>query len=169
MSATKIALCHHTLDNGLPCRAAAIRNKPYCYFHRHYYTPAPLPGEENYRAPLLESHHSIQIALTQLYQAFLSRKLDLKEANFALQVLRLAAKTVKATSELPVANDPQDAQASLAKDFEKFAEELGTDTMPESTCAGPDTLPSTGPATDTASDPKRGVYDPYGCLAHLTR
>src|ERR1700759_4037854 len=88
--------CNHTMDNGQPCGAAAVRNTPYCYFHRKYYQPPALPGEKNYQAPLLESHESIQLALTQLYQSFLSRKIDMKEANFSLQILRLASKTIAA-------------------------------------------------------------------------
>jgi len=69
--------------------------------------PPALPCDKTYRAPLLESSHALQLALTQLYQSFLSRKIDLKESTFALRVLHLAAKTVTKTSPLPFPASPR--------------------------------------------------------------
>ena len=99
--------CSHVKDNGELCGAAALLNQPFCYFHRRYYQAPALPGDKNYQAPLLESNHSIQLALTQLYQSFLTHKLDFKEATFGLQVLRLAAKTVEVTDYVPSAAMPK--------------------------------------------------------------
>ena len=89
-----LPLCTHTKDDGSPCGAIPVHNTPYCYFHRKYYHPPALPGEVGYQAPLLESHESIQLALTHLYQSFLTGKVSLREANFAMGILRLASKTI---------------------------------------------------------------------------
>ncbi|HVZ19314.1 MAG TPA: hypothetical protein VG897_19500, partial [Terriglobales bacterium] len=68
----EIPTCTHIKDDGSPCNAIPVHNTPYCYFHRKFYQPPALPGDKNYQAPLLESHQSIQLAVTHLYQAFLS-------------------------------------------------------------------------------------------------
>ncbi len=95
----QIPKCTHIHDDGQPCQAIPVKNTPYCYFHRKYYQPPALPGDKNYQAPLLESHASIEIALTHLYQAFLAKKIDMKEAQFGLQILRLASKTISAVEK----------------------------------------------------------------------
>jgi len=86
--------CEHTKDDGSPCGAVPVHNSPYCYFHRKFYNPPALPGEPNYVAPLLESHESIQLAATHLYQSFFSRKMDSKQVALALNILKLAAKSI---------------------------------------------------------------------------
>ena len=89
-----IKLCTHIKSDGTPCQAIPVTDSPYCYFHRTHYHPAGMPGQRNYRVPLLESHHSIQLATTDLYQSFVTGIIPLKEARFALQILRLASKTI---------------------------------------------------------------------------
>lgn len=89
-----IKLCAHVKHDGSPCQAIPLHDSPYCYFHRSYYKAAALPGDPKYQVPLLESHHSVQLAVTDLYQSFLTGKIGLKEARFALQLLRLASKTI---------------------------------------------------------------------------
>ena len=71
-----IRTCTHTKDNGSPCEAIPLHGKTYCYFHRKYYEASTLPGDPGYRVPLLETHESVLLASTQLYQAFLDGKLD---------------------------------------------------------------------------------------------
>ena len=90
----QIKLCTHVKSDGTPCQAIAVTDSPYCYFHRNHYHPAGMPGQRNYRVPLLESHHSIQLAATDLYQSFVTGIIPLKEARFALQILRLASRTI---------------------------------------------------------------------------
>ena len=89
-----LKLCTHVKSDGAPCQAIAVTDSPYCYFHRKHYHPAGMPGQRNYRVPLLESHHAIQLAATDLYQSFVTGIIPLPEARFALQVLRLASRTV---------------------------------------------------------------------------
>jgi len=105
---SQIKLCAHTKHDGSPCQAIAITDSDFCYFHRSYYKAPALPGEAKYSAPLLESHHSIQLALTDLYQSFLTGKIGFKEAQFALRLLRLASKTITEI-ERRSKEDPQGA------------------------------------------------------------
>ena len=110
----EIPQCKHIHDNGQPCQAIPVKDTPYCYFHRKYYLPEALPGDKNYQVPLLESHASIEIALTHLYQAFLAKKIDMKEAQFGLQIIRLASKTI-AAMEKAAKQELKEKKASEAK------------------------------------------------------
>jgi len=84
-----IRTCAHTKDDGSPCEAIPVKNTQYCYFHRKFYQPAALPGERSYQSPLLESNEAITLAATHLYQSFLTGRIPLREAQFALNILRL--------------------------------------------------------------------------------
>jgi hypothetical protein len=150
----EIPSCTHVKDDGSPCEAIPVKGTPYCYFHRKYYSPTALPGDKNYQAPLLESHQSIQLALTQLYQAFLSKKIDMKEAQFGLQVLRLASKTISAIEKAA-----KQAKSGGAKDSEDlkvdgFLKMLLEEEPEKGAPAEP----------DVAAKEERGVWDPYGCM-----
>ncbi len=152
--------CNHTKDDGQPCNAFPVGGTPYCYFHRKFYNPPALPGDKNYQAPLLESHASIQIALTQLYQAFLSKKIDMKEAQFGLQILRLASKTISAIER-------------AAKEEKKEKTDGRRSPSPGHATSSQDrvwkqaTLPVQAEQSSAPSEPaqpKRGTWDPYGCM-----
>ena len=91
---TEVKTCSHTKDDGSPCGAAAVRNTPYCYFHRKYYQPPALPGERNYQAPLLESNEAIELAATQLFQSLVTGTMEQKQVALALNILRLAEKAI---------------------------------------------------------------------------
>ncbi len=193
----QIASCEHVKDDGSPCNAIPVKNTPYCYFHRKYYQPAALPGDKNYQAPLLESHASIEIALTHLYQSFLAKKIDMKEAQFGLQILRLASKTIAAIER----NKKQELKEKRVSEKEartgrawKPVPTLGSATE-GSTVTFSQAEPSSATVIDPglydeaflnhpivkarieenerrflevkakeAAEPKRGVWDPYGCM-----
>jgi len=163
-----IRSCNHTMDDGSPCGAIPVHNTPYCYFHRKYYQPEALPGEPNYIAPLLESHQAIQLALTQLYQAFLSRKLDMKEANFSLQILRLASKTVTAITR--VTKEKEDLRTPVALDRPEPKKATAVTATPNAAAVA-DSKYYQALKQDLDRKPPKGesVYDPYGCLAHLKK
>ena|SRR5579884_2800680 len=109
-------LCTHIHDNGQPCEAFRVHDTPYCYFHRKYYQPPALPGERSYQAPLLESHESITLAATHLYQSFLTGRIPLREAQFALNILRLASKTVTAIEKKKKEEQKQNADGDRKED-----------------------------------------------------
>ena len=163
-----IRTCTHIKDDGSPCQAIPVHNTPYCYFHRKYYHPAALPGDAKYQVPLLESHQSIQLALTQLYQAFLSKKIDLKEAQFGLQVLRLAAKAIteaqksnKMEEAETTSHRPSLAELLLEPDDDDDDDDEGDDEDDKD--EDYDIKASATPPQPTP-EPKRGIYDPYGCM-----
>jgi len=155
-----IQRCDHTKDDGQPCNAIPVKNTPYCYFHRKFYNPPALPGDKNYEVPLLETHASIQIALTHLYQAFLARKIDMKEANFGLQILRLASKTISAiekTNKQEIKekkSEPSTGLPSVGSGFRAGPAERNLATSRITTPA----------EFEQPTEPKRGVWDPYGCM-----
>ncbi len=181
----EIPTCTHIKDDGSPCNAIPVHNTPYCYFHRKFYQPPALPGDKNYQAPLLESHQTIQLAITHLYQAFLSKKIDLKEATFGLQMLRLASKTITAIEkqkkeELREKNVPEDSRVKKVLEEPVNPQNVGTGLQTRA----PEPLPAVSALTSfslderscaaraldlaqkarSASEPKRGLYDPYGCM-----
>ncbi len=157
-----IPTCAHIKDDGQGCNAIPVKGTPYCYFHRKYYQPAALPGEKNYQAPLLETHASIQIALTQLYQAFMAKKIEMKEAQFGLRILQLASKTILAM-EKAARQAAKEKEQSKTVDLQEAMEyvETHTERKPERA----QEVPVRKPVQPASAEPKRGVWDPYGCLS----
>jgi len=152
----QIPACTHIKDDGQPCNAIPVKDTPYCYFHRKYYNPPALPGDKNYQAPLLESHASIQIALTHLYQAFLTKKIDMKETQFGLRILQLASKTIMAMEKAAKQKKHAEPDLQEVEYVERQAERT-----PEKAAE----ITERKPVQSVAAEPKRGVWDPYGCLS----
>jgi len=149
--------CEHTKDDGSPCGAVPVHNSPYCYFHRKFYNPPALPGEPNYVAPLLESHESIQLAATHLYQSFLSRKMDSKQVALALNILKLAAKsiaTVEKARKRAEKEPPAEPQATAPAPDPKVWERASKPVQAERSSV----------ATTAVPPPQPRIYDPYGCM-----
>ena len=187
IASPKLPLCTHIKDDGQPCGAIAVKGTPHCYFHRRFFAAPALPGESQYLPPLLETHHSIQLALTDLYQAFLTRKIDLREARFSLQILRLASRTICAIEKsqaqsprTPVQLVPADKPLPNAPVTNKPPAEAAATRQPTPDPAPtakkrvmPAAPPSTQPQPKAVSKPPQPAYkgerivDPYGCLAHL--
>lgn len=177
--------CTHTKDDGSPCQAIALRGKSYCYFHRRYYESTALPGDKNYQPPFLESNHSIILATTDLYRAFLSRKMGIKEVALGMQLLRLAAKAIadiekaerqrnKEAAGAPASASSAEAgvvraAAALKPVVDSTAETIGdrSSVAPASAISSIDHQPS--PITNADRPSKSRYYDPEGCLSHLTR
>ena len=165
-----IPTCTHIKDDGSPCSAIPVKGTPYCYFHRKYHNPPALPGDKNYVAPLLESHHAIELALTQLYQAFLAKKIDMKEAQFGLQVLRLASKTIaaveKADREAAGAKKTNNAaepeREAWSHERGEFMKELKQVLGKEAASA--EVAPGKPVEASGSGEAGRRVWDPYGCM-----
>ncbi len=61
--------CRHIMPRGVKCKAAALRDRPYCYFHEklHDYTLDGLrDGKGAFCLPSLEDACGIQMALMQI-------------------------------------------------------------------------------------------------------
>ncbi len=162
-----IQTCNHTKDDGSPCNAFPVGGTPYCYFHRKFYNPPALPGDAKYQAPLLESHASIQIALTHLYQAFLAKKIDMKEANFGLQILRLASKTIAAIEKAKKEEEKKQTDVRRPQADGRRSPSTGHSDAPKVTVWERATSPIQADRSSASSglvEPKRGVWDPYGCM-----
>jgi len=162
---SQLKLCAHTKHDGSPCQAIAITDSDFCYFHRSYYKAPAFPGDAKYQAPLLESHHSIQLALTDLYQSFLTGKLGFKEAQFALRLLRLASKTITEIERNAKSNGKADAQGAPFKPAVGLSgvvpgvQEGVPGPFPPLERAGSAT--PNRPKTDSAAIPKPPVPNPF--------
>lgn len=169
---SELKLCAHVKHDGTLCQAIPIHDSPYCYFHRSYYKAPALPGEPKYQAPLLESHHSIQLAVTDLYQSFVTGKISLKEATLALRLLRLASKTIteierNAKASTATATSSPTPVASAAKGTPVAPDRPTMTLTPTADKPSAQPNPFVNPKSPQ-STPKADRYvDPYGCLAPM--
>lgn len=96
--------CRHIKTSGKKCGAAALRGKPYCYFHARYRsrygrnsgakslsTSSPLSPIPALDLPLLEDRSAVQLALTDVVQALASGELDPRRAGLLLYALQIAS------------------------------------------------------------------------------
>jgi hypothetical protein len=98
----QVALCRQIKTNGLRCKAPAMTEAPYCYFHsrlneRHSgfrYTAAArgylIPGQ-HIQLTTLEDRESIQVALSVVINALATGALDTRRATTLLYGLQLAS------------------------------------------------------------------------------
>ena len=175
-------LCSHIHDNGQPCAAFRVQNTPYCYFHRKYYQPAALPGERNYQAPLLESHQSITLASTHLLQSFLTGRVALREAQFALNILRLASRSITAIERAnkekeQKQQDQGDGRRSPSTGSKSMVEQQPTAATAAVQACAKAAPTATKAVTDNPKPPQSAApaykgdryFDPCGCLAPMMK
>ena len=175
-----LKLCSHTHDDGRPCQAIAVHQSPFCYFHRKLHQPSALPGDRHYQPPFFDSHASLQIAATHLYQAFLAGKLDLKPVTVMLNLLRLASKELTAAERQRRQEEREQKQAARQQPIAERkpnAEKLDKPQSPAKSAAanvgqavlpvGPSEAPLAGKLPQPAAYKGERIVDPYGCLAHL--
>jgi len=165
-----LKLCSHTHDDGRPCQAIAVHQSPFCYFHRKLHQPSALPGDRHYQPPFFDSHASLQIAATHLYQAFLAGKLDLKSVTVMLNLLRLASKELTAAERQRRQEEREQKQAARQQPIaerklkvDKPESHVGQAVLP----VGPSEAPLAGKLPQPAAYKGERIVDPYGCLAHL--
>ena len=85
------------MPNGKKCRAAALRNLPYCYFHTraHRLTGSKSKSKgQPLKFPVLEDRSAIQLALAQILDALASVQIDHKQASLLLYGLQIASQNV---------------------------------------------------------------------------
>jgi hypothetical protein len=78
--------CLHTLKNGKKCRAIALRNQPWCYFHEPFYCKRPAVRK---RTPSHARVPSVQSALSRILQALAVDSIDSKRAGLVLYRLQI--------------------------------------------------------------------------------
>lgn len=93
--------CQHVLPTGNTCHAPRLRNQRFCYFHfaaRDRVRRQRLAAERKLplQIPaLLESHVSVQYALSDVVNALLTDRIDNKKAALCLYALQTASANLK--------------------------------------------------------------------------
>jgi hypothetical protein len=109
----KVALCRQIKTNGLRCKAPAMTEASYCYFHsrlneRHsgYHTAASrgylAPGQ-HIQLTALEDRESIQVALSVVINALATGQLETRRATTLLYGLQLASSNAARLNLTPYA------------------------------------------------------------------
>jgi hypothetical protein len=107
--------CRHIMPRGAKCKAAALRDRPYCYFHNklHDYTRDGLRDD---KAPLclasIEDACGIQHALTQIMGAMASGRLDSREGVRLIYGLQVSIQALDRVPQTP----PQEMVQATACD-----------------------------------------------------
>lgn len=85
--------CRHIKTDGLRCHGAALRGKPYCYFHmnlRRMQSPK-LSESQSFRLPPIEDTASVLLAVGQVIRTLDSPYADARRAGLMLYALQIAA------------------------------------------------------------------------------
>ena len=96
-------LCRHIKSDGLQCRAIALTDSHFCYFHKrlnngHSLYRSTMVGKKSLMErghiialPPLEDRVSVQLALSEVINALACNFIDVQRANALLYGLKLAA------------------------------------------------------------------------------
>lgn len=103
--------CAHVKADGSQCGSPALKERLFCYFHDQLRPPYDLPLTE--LAPL-EDANGVQVAITQVTNALLQDRIDLKRANALLYGLHAAATNVKRVSPGPPPAGPGESASPMA-------------------------------------------------------
>jgi len=97
--------CQHIKMNGDRCGASALRDQKFCRFHNccgsvevDVSTSAAVPAAPFF-LPVLEDAASIQLAITQVCEHLLHRRLDAKKAGILLYAMQVASSNLDRLSE----------------------------------------------------------------------
>jgi hypothetical protein len=143
MSIFPIELCQHIKMNGDRCGAPALRDQKFCRFHNcrgpvevDVSTSATVPAAP-FLLPVLEDAASIQLAITQVCEHLLHRRLDSKQAGILLYAMQVAS------SNLGRLNEDKSQDKSQKKSAENNQENSVEASSPtpapsEATSTGPD-------------------------------
>jgi hypothetical protein len=169
MSIYPIALCQHIKMNGDRCGAPALRDQKFCRFHNccgpvqvDVSTSATVPAAPFF-LPVLEDAASIQLAITQVCEHLLHRRLDAKKAGILLYAMQVASsnlgrlnedKSQQKSSEVNnrETNHENSSEASSPAPASSEAISSGQDSSGSISSAEPDRLP---PGTIQACEQQR--------------
>jgi hypothetical protein len=97
--------CQRVKVNGTQCGSPAIRNTKFCHFHTwcrpaqvDVSTSAAVPAAP-FLLPVLEDVESIQLAITQVCEHLLHRRLDAKKAGILLYAMQVASSNLGRLNE----------------------------------------------------------------------
>lgn len=128
MSTYPAALCQHIKLNGTRCGSPALRDRMLCYFHERYSpvqvdvsTSAAFPAAPFF-LPILEDASSIQLAISQVCEHMLHRRLDTKKASVMLYAMQVASSNLaRMNREKIQENTQQNKQESVPASAEASA------------------------------------------------
>jgi hypothetical protein len=108
--------CSHVLANGQICNAVPMRDSNYCYWHHKARArrrrseriggPVSMEANTGLDLPLLEDANAIQVAIQEIMQAILDRRIDAKRAGLLLYSLQLACSNIHNLQPLPFESEP---------------------------------------------------------------
>jgi len=97
--------CQHVKMSGDRCGASALRDQKFCRFHNccrpaqvDVSTSAAVPAAP-FLLPVLEDAASIQLAITQVCEHLLHRRLDAKKAGILLYAMQVASSNLGRLNE----------------------------------------------------------------------
>ena len=132
--------CSHILTNGEICRAIPLRDSNFCYWHhkararlrRYERIGGPISAQANsgVQLPLLEDANAIQVAVQEIMQAILDRRIDNKRAGLLLYSIQLASQNLQHLHTIP--NDHHEQIAEIGDDDEQSTNDcIGEDPRDE--------------------------------------
>ncbi len=88
--------CRHIMPGGCQCQAYALTDEPFCYFHSRLHRAAKQPVSliDSIEIPLLEGRCAVQVVITRVLRALVSKTLDRQTASTLLYGLQLALQSV---------------------------------------------------------------------------
>ena len=95
----EVRRCQHIKGNGTQCGSPALRKEKFCYYH-HQCAPVKIAidGKNEILLPVFDDASSIQIALRQVTQLLLEKKIEPKSAGLVLYALQIASSNLKQIS-----------------------------------------------------------------------
>ena len=100
MGLENVPRCQHVKINGTQCGSPALRRRRLCFFHRQVMERRARIARDQFAQlpldmPVLEDANSVQMALMQVMQGLVMRRIDHKTAGLLLYGLQSAAVNVK--------------------------------------------------------------------------
>jgi len=119
--------CRHILPRGTKCKAAALRGRPYCYFHDqlHTYAQDGLRDDKGaFCLPSIEDASGVQLALMQVMNGMANGRLDSRDGVRLIYGLQVALQALDRVPDVA----PQEIVQSTACDG------VGVDMANEESC-----------------------------------
>ncbi len=123
--------CRHIKPNGCKCRAAAMKGKPYCYYHlrvhkiaRSLSAPSVPYEHKELEMPFLEDRGAVQIALSEVVSALAGHRIDYKRAGLLVYALQVASANAKNIQD--IVPDQQVRDRSENEEGDELAPEIIT-------------------------------------------
>src|SRR5215469_8304731 len=107
--------CRFVLPTGYKCKAPALRDKHFCYFHNasRHYAAITTTSADPILFPSIEDTGGIQIAIDQVLRGLGAKRIDRRQAGVFFYGLQIAARLARKTEDKPnetvreVSQDPE--------------------------------------------------------------